>query len=392
MTISPEPSITVSSTRSPVRLHTAVGLDERWRAESARAQEAVLPAGRVVVSCGAQLGSGGLGRHLAEIMDALERRGQEAVCMSAATRGDPSPGAPRELGVRLATRLAAPWTRFAPAWRIWAVRAEYDSYAARRLPAGEHLIAFIRQAAAQFAAARAAGYRSMSMMSASPHVRRVARQHALAHAQYPLERSFGTHILRRYLSEYEQADRIYAASRYTLESFLEQGFSEDRLAIFPLTPAPRYNSQQRARTADTFDVVYVGSLSVAKGVALLIDAVRALPHPDLRLILIGSWKSPGMRRFVQRACAEDPRIVVAPGDPLPYLRTAGVCVHPTFEDGFAYAPAEALACGVPAIVSEDTGMKDLIDPGVNGLILPTGDRAVLSEAIAAVYGQEILSG
>jgi len=55
-------------------------------------------------------------------------------------------------------------------------------------------------------------------------------------------------------------------------------------------------------------------------------------------------------------------------------------VHPTYEDGFAYAPAEALACGVPVLVSEDTGMRELIEPGVSGQIVPTDDPGALSEA------------
>jgi glycosyltransferase involved in cell wall biosynthesis len=355
------------------------------------AQEAVLPAGEVVVSCGARLGAGGLGRHLGEIVDAFDRRGQRAVCMSADSDGPPTPGARRELRVRATTKLVGPWTRLSPAWRIWTVRAAYDAHAARRLPQAEHLIAFNRQAASQFAAARRAGYESVAMMSASPHVRRVARQHALAHRQYPLERSFGTHILGRYLAEYDTADHIYAASRYTLESFLEQGVPAERLSIFPLTPDPRYRPEERA-TSSSFDVVYTGSLSVAKGVPLLIDAVRALPYEDVRLILVGRWKSPGVKRFVGSACAADPRILVAPGDPLPHLRAAAVCVHPTFEDGFAYAPAEALACRVPVLVSEDTGMKDMVDPGVNGLVLPTGDLGALTEALTALYRGEILGG
>jgi glycosyltransferase involved in cell wall biosynthesis len=375
-----------------VQLSAVPTLDERWRMESGQAQEQELPNGRVTVSCGAELGSGGLGRHLAEIVDALERRGASPTCLSAASRNAPSSDAPRELRVRTITKLIEPWTRYSAAWRIWAIRAQYDSYAARRLPPGDHLIAFNRQAAAQFAAARARGYESVAMMSASPHVRRVARQHALARERYPLERSFGTHILRRYLSEYEQADRIYVASRYTHESFLEQGFPEERLASFPLTPAPRYTPAERQRSASTFDVLYIGSLSVAKGVPLLIDAFRGLTFADMRLVLIGGWKSPGMRRFVESARAADPRIVLAPGDPLAHLRSAGLCVHPTYEDGFAYAPAEALACGVPALVSADTGMKDLIDPGVNGLVLPTGDIDALRAAIAASYRREILSG
>lgn len=99
-----------------------------------------------------------------------------------------------------------------------------------------------------------------------------------------------------------------------------------------------------------------------------------------------------MRRFVEDACAADRRITAGPGDPLCHLRTAALCVHPAYEDGFAYAPAEALACGVPVIVSEDTGMKDLIDSPRAGLVLPTGDIAALTEAIDAAYRAEIFGG
>jgi glycosyltransferase involved in cell wall biosynthesis len=130
---------------------------------------------------------------------------------------------------------------------------------------------------------------------------------------------------------------------------------------------------------------------VAKGVPLLIDAVRRLPQDEIRLRLIGGWATRGMRRFVQKACAEDRRISHGAGDPLPHLRDASLCVHPSYEDGFAYAPAEAVACGVPVIVSEDTGMKDHIDRR-SGVILPTGDRGALTEAIDAAYRGGLLDG
>ena len=54
-----------ASERERIPLSVVGGLGERWSADSARAQEQALPGGRVVVSCGAQLGVGGLGRHLA---------------------------------------------------------------------------------------------------------------------------------------------------------------------------------------------------------------------------------------------------------------------------------------------------------------------------------------
>ncbi|HTY96275.1 MAG TPA: glycosyltransferase, partial [Solirubrobacteraceae bacterium] len=84
--------------------------------------------------------------------------------------------------------------------------------------------------------------------------------------------------------------------------------------------------------------------------------------------------------------------VVKLGDPLAQLRTASLCVHPSYDDGFGYAPCEALAAGVPVIVTEDTGMKELIESGRNGLVVPTGELEVLVESIDAAYRGELLRG
>ncbi len=360
-----------------------------------------MPSGSVVVSCPAPYGGGGLGRHLQEIVEALDRRGQprSVICESSDVDvdagADEPPTAPDAGEPARAPALAAAAAslgRFSPAWRIWSASVVFDADAARRLPAAEHLIGFNGTSLAQFAASRSKISGSIALMSANSHFRRVARQHALAHRQHPLERPWSSHLLRRNLLEYAQAQRIYVASQYVRDSFLEEGFAQELIVSFPLTPAPRYSPRERAPSASTFEIVYVGALTVHKGVPLLVDAFRRLPGADLRLVLVGGWKTRGMRRFLQRACAEDGRIEVSPGDPLAHLLRARLCVHAAYEDGFAYAPAEALACGVPVLVSEDTGMKELIDPGRNGLILPTGELSTLTEAIESAYRGEIFGG
>lgn len=364
-----------------------------WRAQAQRVQVQALPQGRMVVSCAAALGVGGLGRHAREIVAALDRRGQtyEYLCAAATA---PSPSSMVGLCRRGLDAALTPLTRPSPAWRLWKGSVRFDADAARRLPAtAEHLIAFNGTALAQLRAARAARYwRSLALVSATAHLRRLVRMHAQAYGRYPLERSWATRVLARNLREYAQADRVYVSSRYVWESFVEEGFSEDALAFFPLTPDSRYTPATAPPRSATFDVLYVGGLTVDKGVPLLLDAVRRLPFGDLRLVLVGGWKTRGMRRFLQRACAEDPRIDVCAGDPLPRLRAGRLYVHAAYCDGFAYAAAEALACGLPTIVSEDTGMKDLIDPGRTGMIVPTGDLDALTEAIAAAYRGEVLDG
>ncbi len=366
---------------------SALGLS-RWRAQQALLQEAVLPGESVAVTCSAPLGTGGLGRHTQEIAEALGRRGGGGSCICAGgSRQGASPG---QMG--LAARLLKLPVPLSPGVRVLASAAEFDARVARRLPAAQHLIAFNGQALHQFGAARRAGYVSANLVSANSHMRQVVRQHERAHRLYPLEGSWTSHLLARNLREYERADRVFVASRYIRESFLAQGFPEHRLVSFPLTPHPRFDDVGGSEQSDRFEIVYVGSLAVHKGVPLLIDAMRRLSFADMRLTLVGGWGTRGMRRYVQRACAEDPRIVAGPGDPLVHLGRASVCVHPAFEDGFAYAPAEALAAGVPVIVSEDTGMKDLIDAPRSGLVLATGDLDALVQALEAAYRGELFAG
>jgi glycosyltransferase involved in cell wall biosynthesis len=385
MTVSVEPSAFGGEGRA-----ASLG---RWRERTQAEQEQGLPEGTVTVSCSAPVGTGGLGRHLQELREALGRRGQACHLISGADRGSrASPAADRRGREGLAARALKLPLPLTPALRARASAAEYDAYAARLLPAADHLIAFNGQALRQFDAAERAGYRSTALLSANSHMRRVIRQHERALREYPLEGSWAARMLARNLREYARSACVYVGSRYSRESFLEEGFPEDRLAWFPWTPDPRFDHAGPAQASDRFEIVYTGSLAVHKGVPLLIDAIRALPHRDLRLTLVGGWGTRGMRKFVEQACAADPRILAGPGDPLPPLRRANLCVHPAFEDGFAYAPAEALACGVPVIVSEDTGMKDLIDSPRAGLVVATGDREALQTAIDAAYRGELFDG
>jgi glycosyltransferase involved in cell wall biosynthesis len=366
-----------------------LAVDSAWRAEAERAQEQALPSGSVVVSCSAPLGGGGLGRHAKEIMAALERRGQPGSFVGEA-------GGETEIAVPAAGRSARalgvalmPLTRYSPAWRLWKASVAFDRQAAAILPPAEHLIGFNGTSLAQFRRARSGGRESVSLVSATAHLRRLVRRHAEAHSRYPLERSWATRVLARNVGEYQLADRIFASSRYVWESFAEEGIDSEVLAHFPLTPDPRYAPDpSAAAAAEDFEIAYVGGLTVDKGVPLLIDAVRRLPYPDLRLKLVGGWKTRAMRRFVGEAIAADARIEVCPGDPLPRLRSARLYVHAAYSDGFGYAAAEALACGLPLLVSEDTGMKDLLEEGENGIVLPTGDLDALAGAIEAVYRRE----
>ena len=97
---------------------------------------------------------------------------------------------------------------------------------------------------------------------------------------------------------------------------------------------------------------------------------------------MGSFSSHGLRKYVTERAEGDRRITLREhGDPLEVLRGAHVFVHPSFEDGFGYAPMEALAVGVAVIVTDQTGMAEYVEEGVNGSVVPAGDVGVLGERL-----------
>ena len=62
-----------------------------------------------------------------------------------------------------------------------------------------------------------------------------------------------------------------------------------------------------------------------------------------------------------------------------------VLVVPSFFDSFGMVVAEAMACGLPVVVTQNVGAKEMISPGVNGLIVPAGDAGALADAMRLVH-------
>lgn len=360
-----------------------------WRSPLRADQRALMPAGPTVVSGNARYGNAGLGRHLQELVEAARDRETLAayLALRAAPGDEGGPARTVESSRVAALLLKSPVAQLSPSLKVHLRNDGFDSAGSRLLPdSAEHLLVFNGHAHHHSSRARRLGYRSVGLISANSHLERVARQHRLAYEQYPLERPWGMRPRPRSIREYAEVDLVYVSSRYAWASFVEAGVSEERLALWPLTPDDRFRPRSVPPAADTFNVVYVGSLSVHKGVPLLIDAVRRLSQPDLRLVLVGGYGTPGMRRFVESARAADRRIVLSPGDPVAHFAEAGVCVHPSFEEGYGYAPAEASACGVPLIVSEDSAVITEYRPDLESCrVVRTGHLDELTGAIEAAY-------
>lgn len=181
--------------------------------------------------------------------------------------------------------------------------------------------------------------------------------------------------LGRYYGRREQFPVLYAGVNH---------------AIF--NPARREARRDAARrslglAANRFAVLLIGNDWRNKGLPVLLDAIARLADLPLDLLAVGDDDPSPYRRVISGLPANahirflPPRIDVDF-----YYAAADAYAGPSIEDAFALPPVEAMACGLPVIVSSAAGVSEIVTNSVDGLILddPT-DGASLAAMIRRLY-------
>lgn len=168
----------------------------------------------------------------------------------------------------------------------------------------------------------------------------------------------------------------------------------DRLVVLPgegvdatrFAPIPRDLPRPGAAR-----FLFVGRLLASKGLPTLVQAAARLrqTHPDAIVRVIGGpdpghpdalapsdlarWRLSSGARF--EGPVEDVREALADAD---------VFVLPSVAEGLSMAAMEAMATGLPVITTDAPGGRDLLEDGVQGLLVPVGDAEALHDALAAL--------
>lgn len=120
-----------------------------------------------------------------------------------------------------------------------------------------------------------------------------------------------------------------------------------------------------------------------KGFAVLAEALNGLTH-DPRLVLL----SVGSGRPATEVRIPHVKLNSVRNDSLMSLvySAADVLVVPSLQETFSLAALEAMACGIPVVGSAVGGIREVVRPGVTGLLVPPKDVAALREAIQQLLG------
>jgi alpha-maltose-1-phosphate synthase len=188
----------------------------------------------------------------------------------------------------------------------------------------------------------------------------------------------------RRMKEYEEADYIVVPSEFVRNSFLQYGFPQNKLFKVPYgfnTYKHEKQNQETSSNTQTFTVLYVGSISVRKGLRYLIKAFEKFNHPRKKLVLVGSTSVPSGIEDIQIPDTVSFTGPLKGKDLEEAYQQADVFCLPSIEDGFGLVLGEALSYGIPVISTTNTGAYDIIVEGENGFIVPIRDEESISSKL-----------
>ncbi|MCP4194805.1 MAG: glycosyltransferase family 4 protein [Planctomycetaceae bacterium] len=197
-------------------------------------------------------------------------------------------------------------------------------------------------------------------------------------------------------AEYDAAEFVCIPSKFVASTFLDAGFPEEKICLNPYGVDVQFwkRTSEEERTADRpFHAIFTGTMLLRKGLWYLLEAWKKLAPNDAKLTLVGSiypdcqqlMKNlpPGVDwvgRLDQAALRE-------------LYRQADLFVLPSLEEGMARAVLEAMAAGLPALVTYETGTTDIVLEGESGWVIPSADVDALASRLQhAIESRDKLRG
>jgi glycosyltransferase involved in cell wall biosynthesis len=184
----------------------------------------------------------------------------------------------------------------------------------------------------------------------------------------------------RYLEEYQLADLLLVFSRKAADSFRSQGFTDQKLFYLPNgVDVDRFKPGTRP---SKFRAIFSGALIERKGIHIVLEAWHRLDLEDAELWLIGTVHDeakPHLKKFWR----DNIKLLGFRRDIEKYLNQGTIYVFPSRLEGNAKTVNEAAACGLPIITTRESG--DVVNDGVEGIIVPPGDVEAVMAGILHLY-------
>lgn len=195
------------------------------------------------------------------------------------------------------------------------------------------------------------------------------------------------------LKSVELTDWVFSPSSYVTNSFIARGFPTERILSLPYPiDLTHFSPNLPVKLPKSpLKVVCTGGVSLRKGFPYLLEAMRLIRKERDAVLLLTEGVHESMLRLLQ----DYPDVPIEWAPRLGHerlgerLKSGHVFALLSLEDGFALTAAEAMACGIPVVLTPNTGFSDFVIPGKNGEIVPIRDPQAAADAIVRCYERRI---
>lgn len=193
--------------------------------------------------------------------------------------------------------------------------------------------------------------------------------------------------------EIEQTQYFISPSKFVKDTLIYSGVSEESIGICPYGASfgDKSYSRDKRNGNQAIRAIYVGNVTEMKGIYYLLEAVMKIPKELLELTIVGAYdNSDGIFNSYMDRVKFTGRLLHSEVEKMLY--ESDIFVFPSLGDGFSLAVLEALSCGLPSIVTCNTGAADAIIEGENGFVVPIQDSEVLyNKLMYFVNHKEVIS-
>jgi glycosyltransferase involved in cell wall biosynthesis len=139
------------------------------------------------------------------------------------------------------------------------------------------------------------------------------------------------------------------------------------------------------RPTQTLELITVGRPIPEKGHKYLISAMPQIlaRHPNVRLRIVGGGplENELRQQVAQLHLEQHVEVMGMRADIAELLNASDIFVFPSVSEGLPLAPLEALGCGLAIVASDIPALREIIDPDVQGLLVPAQDSQALANAV-----------
>jgi len=180
-------------------------------------------------------------------------------------------------------------------------------------------------------------------------------------------------------SYYPRFDAIFACSQQCVNNFVNV-FPElkDRVDVFyNLIPVDKIKQMAKLDSpifSNKTNLVTVGRLSRQKGYDIAIKAAQIIKSQDIKFTwyFVGAGLEEDSLRELAKECQVENEIVFCGFDlnPYRYMRNCDIYVQPSRHEGYCTTITEAFILGKVIVASDVSGVREQIEDGITGVILP----------------------